>query len=346
MSRYSQVTESDFFDEISRLLADRLAGDGRQRQDAVQIRRLLEEARTLVVGPSQVWHPLDPWLGQQLGLGPGSAVSDYVDRVLGLVTPQTVALVGQAAQAVDTLPAPEASLRHSGEGETEIDVREETLVPPETIAAASSLPPPPSNAVPPSSTEGRYVHLALQQQYLLTHPANTMMFDRMVMWPGGSAPIQHVGAGTTAAQELARVRFALMTKRGLTKLPDVLDITLAEVYEIKPRAQLREGMVQLHRNYLRPLHDAGLVHYRPGASWQAFPVLPVPPNRLALITHAAPGLLVYDLVVPPPPPSGRIAWRGLAVGALAVATVVLLFTPAAPAAAKTGGLAGSLVLAL
>jgi hypothetical protein len=327
MSRYYQVTESEFFDDLSRTLADRLKASGQNtQQTADAIRRLLVDGRNLVLGTSQVWNPIDPWLRDRLGLPEGSTSSDYIDKIVDLTSGFSYQSLATADQQVSALPATEAAQRHSGEGDKEINLKEEALVPKAAVAGVAGLPPEPPNATGSTSAIGRYVHLVLQQLYWASHPQNTLMFENRVVWPGGGGSIRDVGVGTTDSQELARIRFALMTKRGLTKLPDILDVTLGEVYEIKPRADATAGLIQLHRNYLTPLAETGLTRYRAGTSWPVPPVLPVPPGALALFSQV-PGLIVYDVVLPPPVPVGGGDFGWLAVAALAVAFVATALSP-------------------
>lgn len=327
MNRYQQMIESEFLDNVSRTLFDRLRAAGRDSgQSARRIYDMLVEGRTIAIGPSQVWNPIDPWLGERLGLGPGSSPGDYEERILELATRMPYAEIETADRQVGALPAAEATARHTGEGNAEINMEEASLLSATSVAGIAGLPPEPPNADTPTSAIGRYVHLVLQQLYLLSHSQNTMMFENRISWPGGGGTIQELGA--MSVQDLNLIRFALMTKRGLTKLPDILDITLGEVYEIKPRAQAREGLVQLERNYLKPLADVGLTRYRAGTSWIVPPVIPVPPRHLAFLSQI-PGLIVYDLVSPPPAPTGggELNWKWLAVTALAVAFVATALSP-------------------
>jgi hypothetical protein len=103
--------------------------------------------------------------------------------------------------------------------------------------------------------------------------------------------------------------------------PDILDADTKEVYEIKPRNEIREGLIQL-AGYLTSLNEVftpGLTEPAPLASL-SLPGLPnirgvsytqaiftpglwnppsrfylVPPNKITIATLIAPGLIIYDL---------------------------------------------------
>src|SRR5262249_352105 len=155
----------------------------------------------------------------------------------------------QALADVGGLSDTDVALRYTGEGENEIEQAPDALTLAPT-AAGLSLPPAPPQAFTPTSLEGRFVHLLIQQHDLTSRPNNNVMFENQILWPGGSTSIQALGTIGAVGTDFALIRFALMTQRGLTKLPDILDITLGEVYEIKPRSQAQAGLRQLWGNYL------------------------------------------------------------------------------------------------
>jgi hypothetical protein len=331
---HSGVTETEFLTSLSIELSGHLAKADAQGavMPAEQIYRLLVDARTIILGPSQMWNPIDPWLQQRLVLDETASPGDYIERILALVDAGGVALVGQAAEQVKAMAPEEARLRHTGEEDNEITVDDFRFVPEIAAANAAGMPPAPPSSLTPTSDDGRLLHLIIQVHYVLTHPANTIMIENRVIWPGGMSTIQHLGGlgGLGAAgRELALIRLALMTKRGLTKLPDILDVTFGEVYEIKPRNGIRKGVIQLHK-YLTRLADVGLNRYRPGTSWRASPIYPVPPRGWAFIWQA-PGIIAYDLAKPPPAPPGGWEFgfaKWVTVAGLAVAVVVTVATPA------------------
>ena len=322
ITRPAQVTESEFFRELSNRLANRVNPrvPVRDRLTPGQFEPYFHLGREAILGPDQHQQPLEPWLRDRLKLSPSASLNDYYTAAIGLVDEHNMLVMTQLSQAVSRLPAAETNARGTGEGVDAVSEPEPQL----PVALASVMPPP--GAVRPSSQDGKDVHLLIQQHYLLTHPANTIMMERWVTWPGGGANIKDLGVGHVGFNDLARVRFALMTKRGLTKLPDILDITQREVYEIKPFGSAAEGNRQLHRNYLGPLADAGIPHM-PGSSWRAFPFYHLP-GKLVVVTQT-PGLILYWIVPRPPEPERvRVPDWVLPLAVLALVFVVILLAPA------------------
>lgn len=93
-----------------------------------------------------------------------------------------------------------------------------------------------------------------------------------------------------------------------------MDITSREVYEIKPRSSVREGMEQLCANYVGPWNAVAYVSktkpIRPGTEWRPSPLYWLPPDYI-LATVTCPGLIVYDVFRAaslPPQYAGEPIW--------------------------------------
>ena len=127
--------------------------------------------------------------------------------------------------------------------------------------------------------------------------------ESYVHFPSGfKGSIKQVGAASPSTNPLlASLRFAMGTIKEYTKLPDIFDYDAGEVYDIKPRRQIKRGISKVCWVYTAPFNivapKVGLNPIRPGMStWPPWPspVYFVPPDSFAFITQC-PGLIIYDL---------------------------------------------------
>src|SRR5205823_2867864 len=106
----------------------------------------------------------------------------------------------------------------------------------------------PSSAVDPTGIQGQILHTMIQEHYLMSHPGHTVMTESFVNMLNFRGSIKAIGMmSTTANPLLGALRFALGSIKEYTKLPDILDYTSGEVYDIKPRSQMASGRLKVCR---------------------------------------------------------------------------------------------------
>ncbi|MFB7371930.1 hypothetical protein ACFC0D_19005 [Streptomyces sp. NPDC056222] len=351
-----QIGESEFLSTLSLLLQDRLTSIlGADAFRQIHVPSVIQEVREILVGEDPFWHPLDPWLGQALGCPPGTSTpQDYYDAILGALDLQTLQTFTRAVEQAAMLPAGEISPLMEAEEHPEPDAGDVSAAA-GTLGTGAIAPPPPAGAVPPSSKEGQWVHWVIQVHYVLSHPGHRIILDNRLGRVGADGVAQTMllanAVRTGTDTELTRAFMGLMSRperQGITRWPDILDVDLAEVYEIKPRNGRAKGRRQLNE-YLLALNQAAppIVssrQYRAGSTWSPWRIYPVPPDKFAITFQPEDGLIIYDLVRARPPsiPVGELL-LGTAL-ALSAAAALAWLLPAAVAAAAAGVGVGAAVV--
>jgi hypothetical protein len=324
-----QISELGFLHRLAAEIATRLPGSpghGDERAMLEQrIEAMLQVMRDRIVKP----RGLEEWLRQRLRVQSEEqlSVEGWLDRFLREIDVSKFVDQFELLSRITRLTEEEQRLRYVPDEDDEDSAKVSTA----SVGIASAfgvqlaqleqlvaqcmigvLPclgvsrlPRPANSITPTGIDGQLVHLMIQEHYLLTHPGHIVMMESMVNGPNFQSPIQQLGNLATSAHPLyGALRFALGTIKEYTKLPDILDYTAGEVYEIKPRQQVLSGRIKLCRTYISPFNlvapTLGLNLLRPGTSWHPSPAYWVPPFNIAL-TLQCPGLIIYDLfaVVPP-----------------------------------------------
>lgn len=154
---------------------------------------------------------------------------------------------------------------------------------------------------------GNEVHTLMQAHYWLAHPDDVLMFeDFIVAGPERLATIWQAGTWSAPWNWLSELRAALMTKvrtgqdTGLTKRPDILNLTKKHLYEIKTisPSQIEAGLKQVAEYYARlspvipELRLAGMMP----EDWRPFPIYWTGGTTMAMAEVYAPGLITYQRI--------------------------------------------------
>jgi hypothetical protein len=320
-----QVREREFLHGLAAEIAARLPGSPGHGDDRAMLEGSIE-AMLLLGREKVVPSTLEEWLRDRLSVPATQqlSVEQWYETFFRVMNVSSFVNQLELWARVVAIPEDEVAERHTPDGDAEDTddtvgmavaatmQKPAELVAQEALCLAGVAPcllaaraPKPPGAMKPTGLDGQAVHFMIQEHYLLTHPGHTVMMESLVHMLGFRGSILSIGQmSTTANPLLGALRFALGTIQEATKLPDILDYTTGEAYEIKPRAQIRSGRRQLCTRYIAPFNlvapKLGLKPLRPGSTWLPSPAYWVPPMNIAL-TLQCPGLIIYDLfsVVPP-----------------------------------------------
>jgi hypothetical protein len=220
---------------------------------------------------------------------------------------------------------------------------------------------------------GKAVHLLIQAHYLMTHAGNIVLTDYFLWTQGINLPDRKL---TTIAEAVRMGRGTIFERlgralqgrgTGIFRIPDILDFTTHELYEITTLSLRNQGEQKMQAKYLGPLADyfsvpltqavTGIIGsaleeqsrrtliFVGGTTWSPLPLYFIPPD-LAVITipNTVPGLILYAatrLELPKVPEfleSLKAIGEGLALIALiAVAVVAAPVVAGAVGGAVAGG---------
>jgi hypothetical protein len=172
------------------------------------------------------------------------------------------------------------------------------MLPPRLTFAAGVAAAPVPGSIPSDMNIGKLVHLRVQEDYRLSHPRNLVVAERAVYQASARTTIGRLAKG--GDRRFAVLEFALGTALRSRLRPDIIDFTLGEIYEIKPRRQAALGVVQLAgyvAAYNAAIGSLGLPPLREGTSWIPLRTYPVPPDKVAVtfMVPGLPGLILYDV---------------------------------------------------
>lgn len=197
----------------------------------------------------------------------------------------------------------------------------------------------PEGAIGSTPQLGNQVHRILQHHYQISHPQNCVLTEARFSGPCASGGTLRSAAYTGANVDLGIWAFALGTGLGSQRRPDVVDLTTREVWEIKPRNEITEGLLELWGEYILPANSTidnynslrsstadWLDPYRPGNLWKPNSYYLVNDHMVAWIHAEIPGIWYYDIfdltrvrrTVPGVNPVGMLVF---------VLALVLLFDP-------------------
>lgn len=152
---------------------------------------------------------------------------------------------------------------------------------------------------------GNEVHTQMQAHYWLAHPDDVLMFeDFLVAGPKRLATIWQAGTWSAPYEWLSELRAALMTKvrtgqdTGLTKRPDILNLTKKHLYEIKTINQALDGVEQVAEYYARlspVIPELRLAGMMPD-DWRPFPIYWTGGTTMAMAEVFAPGVITYQRI--------------------------------------------------
>jgi len=339
-----QVTESAFLKMLAERMVLRFGRARGEDFDVLQntIARWLKGARRSLF-PNEM---LEPWLRGQLGISTDRhlAVEEFFSLILAKLEGLPVLL--SVLEEVTALPPDEVADRLS-EDENFLPEGLAATIPGVALQAIDRIDwsHRPTGSIPSSPDDGNFVHLLIQQHYCKIHSSDPVLCESRVYWHGVNYLLRQWSRDVSAINpEFAAVAFALMTRRGGSKRPDICNIGLREVFEIKPRLEALEGLKQIYGVYLPWINEAIYELavsrneplplppprlYRPGF-WIPGPFYLVPPNKLAFAFLAAPGLILYDLYKLELDPEANISMLDLLLVGLGVVVVILALASPVP----------------
>jgi len=317
-----QMHETDFIRHVADELLLRLPttpGHGEEREFLVS---RIEDAIRLIksrVVPATLM--FEEWIRERLSLPPASMTADdFIQAVIARLDPQRLPEVLDLVSSVDALDPEEAAMR-AGEYEPTSDelnslwaaagVAPQALT--QIVAAAECIGSCTAACGPcialgnisiPGSYSsdrriGRLVHAIIQEHYLTTHPGNEIVMESFLTKGSIKSSVYRLAKLATADTFRSIIRFALWSF-GRTKLPDIMDLTTHQVYEIKPRSSdaVRDGVQQLCANYVCPYNAVATIlgrePVRPGTEWRPSVLYPIPPGYMVW-TATCPGMIIYDV---------------------------------------------------
>jgi hypothetical protein len=306
-----QITEARFLrllaDEFARRLVGVGMGDGPDPEFIDVVHGMLEKFFAILVPDgTRMERVLRAAVGLPAGFDKSEPPGTFVSAAMSLLTPlfNNLELIMRLAE----------QLEHWESARSESDYEEAAT---KLFLAAGILwfPPTGGKAVEYSFRRftqkvGNVVHTLMQAHYWLTHPNDVLMFeDFIVAGPNLLATIWQAGTWKAPYDFMPLLRAALMSSprpgqdTGSTKRPDILNLTQAHIYEIKPIAQAQDGVRQVAGYYQRlspdmpNLHLAGLAP----TDWRPFPVYYAGGTTMVLAEVFAPGVITYQRIGTPVP---------------------------------------------
>jgi hypothetical protein len=317
-----QMHETDFIRRLADELLLRLPtapGQGEEREFLLsRIQDAIHLIKTRVVPSTQTF---EDWIRERFSLPPASMTAeDFIQAVIARLDPQRLPEVIDLASRVDGLDPEEAAMR-AGEYQPTSDELNSLWaaagVPPQVLgqivaagecigsctAACGPCMALGSMTIPGSYSSdrriGRLVHAIIQEHYLLTHPGNEIVMESFLIKGELRTSVYRLAKLATYDKFRSIIRFALWSW-GRTKLPDIMDLTTHEVYEIKPRSRdaVINGVQQLCANYVCPYNAVAAILGRepvnPGDQWRPSVLYPIPPGYMVW-TVTCPGMIIYDV---------------------------------------------------
>ncbi|MDP4511739.1 hypothetical protein [Nonomuraea turcica] len=188
--------------------------------------------------------------------------------------------------------------------------------PPAALATAWLIRNTPTSGLPSSTWYGQIVHEQLQTHYRWAHPQNCVLSESRLSGPCTSATggTLRPNARQYGNLDVKAWAMAMGSSRTGQFRPDIADLTTNEVWEIKSRGEVVEGVNELYGLYLCRVNQTiaainavatvvpggGMRPYRPGTSWIPFGLYPVTPTVTAWVHAELPGIIYYDLFAVPP----------------------------------------------
>jgi len=192
--------------------------------------------------------------------------------------------------------------------------------PPGVMDAARRIRATPTLGRPSNFKLGQLVNQRLQNHYRTeeSHRRHCVLTEANLSGPcvaeGGPRTLRPAAEQYTNLDIKA---WAMAMGKSLTgqAVPDIADLTTKEVWEVKSRGDVVEGVKELHGEYLcwvnesitelnavaRAARLSGVMpFYRAGRSWTPFGWYQITPTLTAVIHTELPGIFYYDLIDTPP----------------------------------------------
>jgi hypothetical protein len=302
-----QITEAAFLDRVADLMARQLPespGMGEGREGAVVIMRHLLDR--FLVGPLPPGARLEQVLRAAFGLSEDLDVHVAPEKFVNgmietLPSAQMLRQIAHLAEAVEGLRTESSEEGLEAAAEALFRAAGVFWFPPGAAAGTAKK----VSFIRFTQLVGNHVHALIQAHYWAAHPQDVLMFeDFLVAGPALLAEIY--GAGTWAAPYdfMPALRAALVSAKatpsngkteGPSKRPDIFNVSLKHLYEIKPAGNLKRGVAQLaeYQRRLKPFFpDLHLAGRAPG-DWRPFAMYFVGGNVFVTTDVPLPGLIVY-----------------------------------------------------
>jgi hypothetical protein len=193
--------------------------------------------------------------------------------------------------------------------------------PPHIMAAARRIRDTPTLGLPSNRKLGELVHQELQEHYRTdkSHRQHCVLTEADLSGPcvaeGGPRTLRAVAKKYYTNLDITAWAMAMGKSLTGQAVPDIADLTTKEVWEIKSRGEVVEGVKELHSDYLcwvnesitelnalaRAVRRSGVMpFYRAGRSWTPFGWYQITPTLTAVVHTDLPGIFYYDLIATPP----------------------------------------------
>jgi|GEM_PF-6079417 len=316
----------DFFRRLAEELLVRLPGvpgHGEERLALVErVTAFVERMLTGMAGRDSRWQEwvLD-FVELERGSGTAATTDRVIARILEYVNPEEILAVEQMAAQVS---AYEALERHtpdeafdpaevlaalgsvdrlramaSAPGPAAIDPTRYALA--IALAATPRLP----GGVPSSKEDGIEVHKRVQAHYARHRPGAYRVMERVVFSPSGQRLADSLAQAAkkyvAGRPELGLLDFSVGTGLRTRLRPDIVDFRapVGEVYEIKPRSQAVQALIQVdgYCAAYNLIPFPGKLPLEPGTTYTPPRLVRATGRKVAVVYRVPglPGLVLYDL---------------------------------------------------